>query len=145
MEDETRQKALRALSDPTRFRIVDFLSHMCCGTAAVDEEGGVYDGPTASEVCCHLTGAEKINSTISHHLHELEDAGLIRIKRRGKRMICSLRREAFEALADRLRLIAKGETQNECSADTTRKALKSLQVLQSAAAAPECCSDSGCC
>ncbi|RYG44895.1 transcriptional regulator [bacterium] len=114
MEDETTQKALKALSDPTRLRIVGFLSRMCCGTAAVDEEGGVYDGPTAGEVCCHLTGAEKITSTISHHLHELEGAGLIRIERRGKRMICTLKPEPFEALADSLRRIAKGDTGNGC-------------------------------
>lgn len=114
MKDETTQAALKALGDPTRFRIVTFLSGMCCGTAAVDEEGGVYEGPTASEVCCHLTGAEKITSTVSHHLHELESAGLIRIERRGKRMLCSLRPEAFEALAERLQALAKGENQGGC-------------------------------
>lgn len=114
MEDETTLRALKALSDPMRFRTVAFLAKMCCGTAAVDEEGGVYDGPTASEVCCHLTGVEKINSTVSHHLHELEDAGLIRIERRGKRMVCTLRSESLEALADQLKAIAKGDPTNGC-------------------------------
>jgi len=114
MEDETTLKALKALADPTRFRIVVFLSHMCCGTAAVDEDGGVYAGPTASEVCCHLTGAEKINSTVSHHLHELEEAGLVRIERRGKRMICTLRAEAFATLANRIKLIPEGDTKDGC-------------------------------
>ena len=114
MESETILKALKALADPTRFRIVEFLSRMCCGTAAVDEDGGVYEGPTASEVCCHLTGAEKINSTVSHHLHELEDAGLIRIERRGKRMICTLKIEAFDTLGDRIKLLPNGETKDEC-------------------------------
>ena len=114
MADETTQKALKALADPTRLRIVEFLSKMCCGTAAVDDEGGVYEGPTASEVCCHLTGAEKITSTVSHHLHELEGAGLIRIERRGKRMICTLRPEVFEALAEGMRAIARGEGRNDC-------------------------------
>lgn len=114
MADEITLRALKALSDPTRFRIVEFLSGMCCGTAAVDEEGGVYEGPTASEVCCHITGADRITSTVSHHLHELEEAGLIRIERRGKRMICALRPEAFENLSARLALVAKGETRNEC-------------------------------
>lgn len=114
MADETTTLALKALADPTRFRIVEFLSRMCCGTAAVDEEGGVYEGPTASEVCCHLTGAEKITSTVSHHLHELENAGMIRIERRGKRMICTLRPEALESLSDRLRLLAKGDAQHGC-------------------------------
>ncbi len=108
MDDETTQRAFRALGDPTRLRIVGFLSSMCCGRAIVNEEGGVYEGPTAGEVCCHLTGAERITSTVSHHLHELEAAGLVRIERRGKRMLCTLRPEALESLADALRLIAQG-------------------------------------
>jgi ArsR family transcriptional regulator len=116
MESETTAKALKALADPTRLRIIEFLSQMCCGTAAVDEEGGVYEGPTAGEVCCYLTGAERINSTVSHHLHELEGAGLIRIERRGKRMVCALLPEALETLSDDLRRIAKGEGRSDhCS------------------------------
>lgn len=114
MTGETTQRAFRALADPTRLQIVGFLSQSCCGTAAMDEEGGVYQGPTASEVCCRITGAEKITSTVSHHLHELEGAGLIRIERRGKRMICTLRPEAFEALAEELRTIAKGGLVDVC-------------------------------
>lgn len=114
MEDETIQRVLRALSDPTRLRIVGFLSQMCCGRATVDDEGGVYEGPTASEVCCHLTGAERITSTVSHHLHELEGAGVIRIERRGKRMLCTLRPESLESLADHLRGIARGGAGNGC-------------------------------
>ena len=46
MADEMSAKAFKALSDPTRFRIVTFLSRMCCGRAVVNEEGGVYEGPT---------------------------------------------------------------------------------------------------
>ena len=107
-------KAMKALSDPTRYRIVEFLSKMCCGTAAVDDEGGVYEGPTASEVCCQLTGAEKITSTISHHLHELESAGVIRIERRGKHMVCSLRSDTLEALSSQLSNLAKGEDRSGC-------------------------------
>lgn len=114
MADEMKLRTLKALADPNRLRIVEFLSNMCCGRAAVDDDGGVYDGPTASEVCCHLTGAEKINSTVSHHLHELEAAELIRIERRGKRMICTLRPETLENLAQALTAIAKGDTHCDC-------------------------------
>jgi len=114
MTDETSQRALKALADPTRLRIVRFLSKMCCGIAAVDEEGGVYDGPTAGEVCCHITGAEKITSTVSFHLHELEAAGIVQIERRGKKMICTLLPASLEALSDELRVLAKGETNDGC-------------------------------
>lgn len=114
MENETIQRAFKALGDPTRLRIVGFLGRMCCGRAIVNDEGGVYEGPTAGEVCCHLTGAERITSTVSHHLHELEAAGIVRIERSGKRMLCTLRPETLESLGDTLRAIAKGEPANAC-------------------------------
>ena len=90
----------RALGDPTRLRIFEFLCSCCC-EVAVEETGDVrpVDGPTVGEVCCSLTGADKINSTISHHLKELRLAGLISVERRGKNMICGVNREAITALA----------------------------------------------
>lgn len=115
MENETTLRVLKALADPTRFHIVELLSTCCCGRASVGENGEV-EGRTAGEVCCHITGAEKITSTVSHHLHELEDAGVIRIEKRGKSSLCTLRPESLEALADRLRVIASGDNQNDCCA-----------------------------
>jgi len=113
MPDEINQRAFKALSDPTRLHIVEFLASMCRGQAVVNDEGGV-EGPTAGEVCCHITGAEKITSTVSHHLHELEAASLIQIERRGKTMVCTLRPERLEALADYLRSLAKAERGGGC-------------------------------
>lgn len=113
MMNEMSLKGFKALSDPTRLHIVEFLSNMCCGRAAVDEEGGV-EGPTAGEVCCHITGAQKITSTVSHHLHELEDADLIEIERRGKHMLCTLKPQALVELARYLELLAKGTGQGCC-------------------------------
>ena len=105
VSNETNRRAFKALGDPTRLHIVEFLSAMCCNRAAVHEDGGV-EGPTAGEVCCHITGAEKITSTVSQHLHELEAADLVQIERRGKTMVCTLRPERLEALADYLRSLA---------------------------------------
>jgi ArsR family transcriptional regulator len=111
MNVEMSQRAFKALGDPTRLRIVQFLSQMCCAQATVDEAGGVYPGPTASEVCCHITGAQKISSTISHHLHELEAASLIGIERKGKHMVCSLNLDSLKELASNLVAIAEGDSQ----------------------------------
>src|SRR5689334_24241767 len=90
----------KALGDPTRLHIFEFLRSCCC-PVAVEESGEVRPvvGPTVGEVCCHVTGAEQINSKISHHLKELRLAGLITVERRGKNMICGVNRDAVAALA----------------------------------------------
>lgn len=89
MNDEKLVEKFRALADPTRMRIFRMLV-CCCDAMGLDETGGVSrtSGPTAGEVCCQITGATKINSTISHHLKELKRAGLITVERYGRRMIC---------------------------------------------------------
>jgi len=89
----------KALGDPTRLRIFEFL-RSCCGPVAVDETGDVRvaQGPTAGEICCRITGSERINSTISFHLKELRIAGLITTERRGKHVVCSVNPEAVHIL-----------------------------------------------
>ncbi len=115
----------KALGDPTRLRIFDFLRAQRC-LVAVGEAGDVrpvsarsIEGPTVGEVCCHvMPGAQQINSTISHHLKELRLAGLITVERRGKNMICGVNRRAVAALAAYLDKTGLGETDgaepNEC-------------------------------
>ena len=91
----------KALGDPTRLRIFEFLL-TCCGPVAVEEETGdvrPMEGPTVGEVCCSVTGAEQITSTVSRHLRELKLAGLITIERRGKNMICGVNRDALAELS----------------------------------------------
>lgn len=109
---EERAAMFKALGDPTRLRIFEFLRHCCC-PVAVGEEGEVrpVQGPTVGEVCCNVTGAERINSTVSHHLKELRLAGLITVERRGKNMICGVNREAAATLAAYL---AGGDKSGDC-------------------------------
>ena len=106
----------KALGDPTRLHIFEFLRSCCC-PVAVDETGEVrpVSGPTVGEVCCHVTGAEQINSKISHHLKELRLAGLITVERRGKNMICGVNRAAVAALASYL---GENETADKNSGDS---------------------------
>ena len=81
----------RALGDPTRLKIFNFLRDRC-EAVALDDHGDVhwYNGATVGEVCCHITGIDKANSNISFHLKELRVAGLVLVERRGKHSICSI-------------------------------------------------------
>ncbi len=98
-----RADAFKALGDPTRLRIFEFLRACSCEVTVGDSgEVRTVDGPTAGAVCCHVTGIDKVTSTISFHLKELRNAGLIRMEKRGKHMVCSVNREAERALADYL-------------------------------------------
>ncbi len=101
MDHKEAAEIFSALGDPTRTRIYEFLLDCCC-PVAVEESGDVrpVTGMTAGEVCCHVTGSETINSTVSHHLKELRSAGLISMERRGKYMVCSIDRETLGRVAD---------------------------------------------
>lgn len=107
MSDLERRAAMfKALGDATRLRIFEFLRACCC-PVVVEESGEVRPvhlndaaaGPTVGEVCCHITGAERVSSTVSFHLKELRQAGLITMERRGKNMICGVDPQVFEELA----------------------------------------------
>lgn len=109
----------KALGDPTWLRIFGFLC-TCCGPVVVEETGDVRPvlGPTVGEVCCQVTGADKITSSVSFHLKELRLAGLITMKRRGKSMICGVNRDSvamFAAyLSEQLAGNQKGLPLNDC-------------------------------
>jgi ArsR family transcriptional regulator, arsenate/arsenite/antimonite-responsive transcriptional repressor len=103
--DQARRAAMfKALGDPTRLRIFEILGS-CCDSTAVDvltiEKSGdirPVQGSTVGEICCKLNGAERISSTISHHLKELRLAGLITTERCGKHIICRVNQAALGEL-----------------------------------------------
>ncbi len=94
-----RARQFKALGDPTRLRILLFLSE-CDREVSVDRRGAVrpVNGPTIGDVCCHVTGLDVVTSTISHHISQLRQAGLIHVTRRGRHMICSVNRRAVQDL-----------------------------------------------
>lgn len=108
-------KAFKALGEPTRLKIVGFVQG-CCKPTLLTESGGVLaaSGPTAGEVCCSITGVDTINSTVSHHLHQLEEAGLITLQRQGKTMVCTPNPAAFAALVSFLQPFTNGGQENGC-------------------------------
>ena len=105
----------KALGDPTRLRIFEFLRDQCC-PVAVEETGDVRPvlGPTIGEVCCQVTGAERITSVVSFHMKELRLAGLVTVERRVKNMICGINEDAVAALTAYFNTQAKGTSPDEC-------------------------------
>jgi ArsR family transcriptional regulator, arsenate/arsenite/antimonite-responsive transcriptional repressor len=96
---------LKALGEPTRLRIFQFLRSCCCPVAVDEETGDVrpvlqaLSGPTVGEVCCHVTGQERVTSTISEHLKDLRVAGVILMERRGKNVVCAVNPVALAHLS----------------------------------------------
>ncbi len=90
----------KALGDPTRVRIFDFLRQRC-GAVAIGEGGEVrpVQGPSFGEVCCHVAGKDKVDTRMSFHLNALKDAGLIDVERRGRFMVCDVNLLAVSRLA----------------------------------------------
>ena len=100
MDEIELAKACKALGDPTRARIFKFLLECSC-KVAVGEDGEVRPeiGPTVGDVCCHITGIDKVTSTVSFHLKELREAGLISMERQGKYLLCGVNHQSVKMLA----------------------------------------------
>jgi DNA-binding transcriptional ArsR family regulator len=89
----------------------------------VDERGGVTptDGPTAGEICCHITGSESVTSTISFHLKELREAKLITVEKQGKFQKCSINRETLARVAGFFGNAANGSATSCCMPQPQKK------------------------
>ena len=89
----TRRTALlKALADPKRFELLERIARA--------------NGPLS---CAQAHAALAISpATLSHHIKELESAGLIQIAREGKFHYLSIRPGVLEALASALRALSTG-------------------------------------
>ena len=78
-----RAAILKALADPRRFELLEQIAKAACPLG-----------------CAQARAALPISAaTLSHHINELEAAGLIRVRREGKFHFLTLRPGILEALA----------------------------------------------
>ena len=104
---EAFARAFKALSNPHRLQIFNILSH-CCepGTECNVQQYCVGDIAPRLDIAA---------STLSHHLKELQQAGLIHMRRRGKQVFCSIE----PGMLKEIRILFK---QYERNAQTTGRA-----------------------
>lgn len=103
MDENRLAERFKALGDPTRLKIIGCLG--CC-----DLE--IDDGTSVTDICCFLYGTEQIPSKISFHLKELKNAGLVAVRKEGRRSIYCLNRDAIAELSAALKLVECNE--GEC-------------------------------
>ena len=95
-EIERFSDMFKALSNPHRLKIFARLTN-CCGpniACSVDSD--------EMRACVGELGRDLgiVPSTVSHHIKELNRAGLIRMERRGRKIDCWVDSETIGALAD---------------------------------------------
>jgi len=88
-------KMFKALANPNRLKIYIRLVS-CCGPGTVCSLEEKDERPTVGELCDETCVGV---STVSHHLKELSNSGLIRMERKGQRVLCWADPEVFQEIA----------------------------------------------
>jgi ArsR family transcriptional regulator len=86
MTQARRTAILKALADPRRFEVLERIANSGCALSCSQT---LADLPIAA-------------ATLSHHLKELETAGLIHVQREGKYHMLSVQPGVLEAVAETL-------------------------------------------
>lgn len=86
-------KIFKALSNPHRLRIFERLLEVC-------PEGCCYSDDSGECACVGEVSKDLgiVPSTVSHHIKELDRAGLIDLVRDGQRVLCRVNPEAISIL-----------------------------------------------
>ena len=84
-----RTSLLKALADPRRFELLERIAKNNCPLGCAQARSAMPISP----------------ATLSHHIKELETAGLIEVRREGKFHFLSLKPGVLEALASMLSLL----------------------------------------
>ncbi len=88
---------LRAISDPTRLRILELLKRPgCCSCEEIDRR-------SPGMCVCDLEKEFRLTQpTITHHLQVLRDAGLVECRKLGLWVYCKRNEEAIRRLGESL-------------------------------------------
>jgi ArsR family transcriptional regulator len=89
LDDRRFNLISKAIADPKRFEMLQRI-------------GASKEAPTCSCIC-DWTGLAP--ATVSHHLKELDSAGLVNIERDGKFAYLTLRRDVWDAYVKRLSVL----------------------------------------
>ena len=92
---ERDAERFKALSNPHRLALFQRMTQ-CCAPGAICEIGQV----TQLSVGQLGEGLDIAPSTLSHHLKELNRAGLVQMERRGKQVVCWVEAATLQDLAD---------------------------------------------
>ncbi len=91
---EKYARVFKALSNPNRLKIFMLLITCCEPGTRCETDGDFRKG--AGEIAGHL---DIVPSTVSHHLKELRNAGIIRMERKGQKVECWVDPEILAELA----------------------------------------------
>jgi ArsR family transcriptional regulator len=112
MDESQFQRIAKALADPRRFKILETIAaagaEMCCG-----------------EVVCKFPVTQ---ATVSHHLNELADAGLVETRTEGQFKLLRTRPDVLAEYIEQLRQrvgLKKGARATERSVSSTGASRKS--------------------
>ena len=97
MEQTKLSKIFKALSNEQRLKLFQMIYYWYKTIEDNEQEGKCCDGveKAFTKACGCLSIAR---STISHHLKELENAGLISCTRAGQMFCCKINKEAIDAV-----------------------------------------------
>src|SRR5512146_2798964 len=85
-------RVFKALGDPTRLAIFELIRD------TIEPGEGHTSRELANSVSQIASGFDLSLSTVSHHLKELRDSGLIRCERRGQSIYCSVEQATVDEL-----------------------------------------------
>jgi DNA-binding transcriptional ArsR family regulator len=83
-------RVFKALGDPTRLAIYEIVR------AGTDPQEGHSSREIENSISQIAAGFDLSLSTVSHHIKELREAGLIRCERRGQSIYCSTEPDILE-------------------------------------------------